>query len=173
MKLKVERIESPVGTFWAASNSTRICSLGFSEGEKRLRAGLVRRFGSVEFLEDEGVSELRLALGAYFSGKWDSLGELPLNLGGTAFQLRVWEQLRLIPVGETRSYKNIAQELDCEGGERAVGGANGANPVALLVPCHRVIAHDGKLGGYGWGIARKEWFLHHEGSCVGEVERGR
>jgi methylated-DNA-[protein]-cysteine S-methyltransferase len=87
---------------------------------------------------------------------------LKLQLEGTSFQKRVWNQLMKIPYGKTKSYKDVAKAIRNEKAVRAVGGANGKNSFAIIVPCHRVIAHDGTLGGYGGGLWRKEWLLEHE-----------
>ncbi|XKE46157.1 methylated-DNA--[protein]-cysteine S-methyltransferase [Halomonas organivorans] len=101
----------------------------------------------------------------YFVGSRHSF-ELPLAPEGTDFQRRVWQALSTIPFGETRCYAEIAEQLGCKGGQRAVGAANGKNPLAIVVPCHRVIGSDGRLTGYAAGIGRKQWLLAHE---AGEV----
>jgi len=87
---------------------------------------------------------------------------LPLALVGTPFQKKVWHELRRIPFGETVSYKQVAQAIGNPQAVRAVGTANGKNPIPIIIPCHRVIRHNGNLGGYGGGLSRKEWLLHHE-----------
>jgi methylated-DNA-[protein]-cysteine S-methyltransferase len=107
-------------------------------------------------------------LAEYFAGDRRAF-ELPLQLDGTSFRLRVWEALRRIPCGETRTYAGLAAELGSPGAARAVGQANRSNPVPILVPCHRVVAADGALGGYlgeaaGTGTAIKRWLLEHESS---------
>jgi len=104
-------------------------------------------------------------LSAYFTGELRQF-DLPLRLKGTPFQLSVWEQLLKIPYGETRSYLDIARELGNPGAVRAVGAANGANPIVIIVPCHRVINSSGKLGGYGGGLWRKAWLLRHENEML-------
>jgi methylated-DNA-[protein]-cysteine S-methyltransferase len=101
-------------------------------------------------------------LQAYFAGKRHEF-DLPLRMEGTEFQQRVWQELRRIPFGETRSYGQLAKRLNNPNGSRAVGLANGRNPIAIIVPCHRVIGADGSLTGFGGGIDRKEWLLSHEG----------
>ncbi len=101
----------------------------------------------------------------YFAGQRRSF-EVPLDLQGTPFQLRVWELLRHIPFGETRTYLDLALALGDPKAVRAVGAANGQNPVPIIVPCHRVIGQDGQLVGYGGGLWRKEWLLAHEGRPV-------
>ena len=106
------------------------------------------------------------ALGAYFDGDIGAPASLPAAPGGTAFQRRVWAALRAIPPGATTSYGALAAGIGAPAAIRAVGAANGANPVSLVVPCHRVVAADGALTGYGSGIARKRWLLDHERAHV-------
>jgi methylated-DNA-[protein]-cysteine S-methyltransferase len=103
-------------------------------------------------------------LKAYFAGELAAIEGLEVETGGTAFQRRVWASLRKIPLGQTVSYRVLATRLKCPGAVRAVGGANGANPVSIVVPCHRVIGSDGSLTGYGGGVQRKRWLLNHEGA---------
>ncbi|HVN52537.1 MAG TPA: methylated-DNA--[protein]-cysteine S-methyltransferase [Acidimicrobiales bacterium] len=100
-------------------------------------------------------------LEAYFEGERTSF-ELDLAPAGTAFQLEVWARLSDIPYGETVSYRDIAEQVGRPQASRAVGQANGRNPISIIVPCHRVVAADGTLGGYGWGLPRKRWLLDHE-----------
>ncbi|UYG07147.1 methylated-DNA--[protein]-cysteine S-methyltransferase [Halomonas sp. M4R1S46] len=107
----------------------------------------------------------RAQLAEYFAGTRQAF-DLPLTPEGTDFQCRVWQALETIPFGETRCYAEIAEQLRCKGGQRAVGAANGKNPLAIVVPCHRVIGSDGRLTGYAGGIGRKQWLLAHE---AGEV----
>lgn len=101
----------------------------------------------------------------YFEGRRRSF-EVPLDLRGTPFQVRVWELLQRIPFGETRTYLDLALALGDVKAVRAVGAANGQNPVPIIVPCHRVIGQDGQLVGYGGGLWRKEWLLAHEGRLL-------
>jgi methylated-DNA-[protein]-cysteine S-methyltransferase len=98
----------------------------------------------------------------YFEGELGALGELPLDARGTAFQQSVWEALRHIPIGETRSYGELARALGNPRAVRAVARANALNPIALAIPCHRVIGSDGELTGYAGGLPRKKWLLEHE-----------
>lgn len=107
----------------------------------------------------------RAQLAEYFNGLRQAF-DLPLAPQGTDFQRRVWQALSTIPFGETRCYAEIAEQLGCKGGQRAVGAANGRNPLAIVVPCHRVIGSDGRLTGYAGGIGRKQWLLAHE---AGEI----
>jgi methylated-DNA-[protein]-cysteine S-methyltransferase len=130
---------------------------------------------SGDWVENGTIDPLPLAarqLKEYFSGKRRDFN-LPLRMNGTEFQQRVWRELTQIPFGETRSYGQLAKRLNNPNGSRAVGLANGRNPIAIIVPCHRVIGADGSLTGFGGGIDRKEWLLTHEGHPVtGELPLG-
>ena len=108
------------------------------------------------------LAEARRQLEEYFSGKRRQF-DLPLALQGTAFEMEVWRRLQRIPYGQTASYKEIAEAIGRPGAMRAVGAANGKNPLAIIVPCHRVVGHNGNLTGYGGGLWRKKWLLDHEG----------
>ncbi|SHK76234.1 methylated-DNA--[protein]-cysteine S-methyltransferase [Halomonas caseinilytica] len=114
---------------------------------------------------NEITERARQQLAEYFAGERREF-DLPLAPEGTDFQQRVWEALTTIPYGQTRNYAEIAEQLRCKGGQRAVGAANGKNPIAIVVPCHRVIGSDGRLTGYAGGIGRKQWLLAHE---AGEI----
>jgi methylated-DNA-[protein]-cysteine S-methyltransferase len=114
--------------------------------------------------DPSGVAD---TLRAYFAGDVGALGSIPVRFDrGTPFQHEVWEALRTIPVGETISYAELAQRVRRPTAFRAVGAANGQNPIGVVVPCHRVIAADGTLGGYAGGLDRKAWLLEHEGAAV-------
>ncbi len=117
------------------------------------------------------MKEALQQLDEYFSGKRKNFS-VKLILKGTDFQKKVWKQLRKIPYGETVSYKDVARAIGNEKAVRAVGGANGRNHIVIVVPCHRVIAHDGTLGGFGGGLWRKEWLLKHEKKHGGRSFRG-
>jgi methylated-DNA-[protein]-cysteine S-methyltransferase len=110
---------------------------------------------------------IRARLRAYYGGELGALAEIPVRFDrGTFFQQQVWRALQGIPVGETISYAELARRVGRPSAFRAVGSANGQNPVAVVVPCHRVIAADGTLGGYGGGLDRKRWLLAHEGAMA-------
>ncbi len=113
--------------------------------------------------DDEALRPVAEQLAAYFAGRLTRF-DLPMRLSGTEFQQTVWCALRDIPFGETMSYGELARRVGRPGASRAVGLANGRNPVAIIVPCHRVIGSDGSLTGYGGGIDRKVWLLEHEGA---------
>jgi methylated-DNA-[protein]-cysteine S-methyltransferase len=120
------------------------------------------RFEDGALHEDPGASSFCARVRAYFKGDLCALDSAPLNPAGTPFQRAVWALVRAIPAGETRSYGEIARALGRPGASRAVGAANGANPVCLAIPCHRVIGASGALTGYAWGLHRKRWLLAHE-----------
>ncbi len=122
-----------------------------------------RHDARLEPWSDAEPSEARRQLEAYLAGERDAF-DLPVRLLGTAFQVRVWTALLDIPVGETRSYGELAAALGRPGAARAVGSANGRNPIPIVVPCHRVVGADGSLTGFGGGLALKQWLLEHEGA---------
>jgi len=126
-----------------------------------------RPFAADEIVVRADPFGLRGAFEAYFSGDAGRLDALPVVFAGSAFQNRVWQALRAIPAGETQSYGDIAKRIDAPKAVRAVGLANGANPIALAVPCHRVIGSNGSLTGYGGGLGRKKWLLAHEARYAG------
>lgn len=109
----------------------------------------------------DGLSRVREQLDQYFAGQRCEF-EVPVHLNGTEFQRRVWDRLRTIPYGQTRSYGDIAAHVGGPKTTRAVGVANGRNPIAIIVPCHRVVGTDGNLVGYAGGLERKRWLLDHE-----------
>jgi methylated-DNA-[protein]-cysteine S-methyltransferase len=110
------------------------------------------------------IAAVKQQLKAYFEGVPADFADLALAPQGTPFQLRVWQELRRIPRGQAISYKELAERLGNPKASRAVGQANGSNPIPLIIPCHRVIAADGSLGGYSSGLERKRWLLRHEGA---------
>ncbi|WP_233994159.1 bifunctional DNA-binding transcriptional regulator/O6-methylguanine-DNA methyltransferase Ada [Porphyrobacter sp. AAP60] len=156
-------LETSLGPMLVAATDKGVCCLAFGEGEAELRA----RFPRAELVAaGEDFRDLFAAVlaaveqpGANISGS----AAIPLDVKGTAFQQRVWEELRRIPHGETRSYGELAAALGNPKASRAVGGANGANNVAVLIPCHRVIASEGTLGGYAYGLDIKAELLRREG----------
>ena len=152
-------VPTSLGAMLVAATDKGVCRLSFAEG----REELARRFPKAELVE--GGSEFADLLARVVAAVEQPgvAADIPLDVVGTAFQHRVWDELRRIPAGETRSYGQLAAALGQPGASRAVGGANGANPVAVLVPCHRVVAADGGLGGYAYGTAIKRELLRREG----------
>ena len=151
--------DTALGRLLVAATDKGICSLNFDDDEARLR----RRFPNATILADDG-SIAPLVAQALSQIDKPGVHELPIDVRGTAFQERVWAELRKIPPGETRSYADIAAAIGDPKATRAVGTANGSNPVAVLVPCHRVIRSDGSLGGYAGGLERKRKLLAAEGA---------
>lgn len=165
MKPWLHRIESPLGPLQAAVNAAgALVYLGFAEHEPRERMMRGLEEAAPELARDPALLEpLRRELGEYFRGERRAF-DVPLDLHGTPFRRRVWEELRRIPFGTTIPYGELAKRLGDPNLGRAVGTANGANPVSILVPCHRVIGADGRLTGYAGGLALKEALLRHEGA---------
>jgi len=166
-------IATPLGDMLALASDEGLCALEFttvagpSRSQNpltRLNDRLKRWFPPHEIVDRETptIGRARDWLTAYFSGTTAEIGGLPLDMRGAPFEKRVWVALRAIPPGETTSYGAIAQALGSAGASRAVGAANGANPIAIIVPCHRVIGASGSLTGYGGGLARKTWLIDHE-----------
>ncbi|MBA3963504.1 MAG: bifunctional transcriptional activator/DNA repair protein Ada [Chthoniobacterales bacterium] len=162
--LFAQRLETPLGAMVAVADDIGLRLLEFAEGHALEREiGNLRKQLQTNVVPGEHpyLAQIQDQLAAYFSG--ESLEfDIPLSPIGSAFQLRAWEVLRRIPVAETRSYSWMAQQLGITGAQRAVGRANGTNPLAIIVPCHRVIRADGSLCGYGGGLWRKKWLLEHE-----------
>ncbi|QIK79472.1 methylated-DNA--[protein]-cysteine S-methyltransferase [Sphingomonas piscis] len=150
--------ESALGPLLIAATPKGICRLTFGEDESSLR----RRFPNATILEDDGTIAPLVGKALSAISAPHAEADLPLDVRGTAFQEAVWAELRKIPAGETRSYADIAEAVGKPGAVRAVGTANGANPVAVIVPCHRVVRSNGSLGGYAGGLDRKRLLLETE-----------
>ena len=145
---------SPLGTVAIAATDKGLCSVKLGDQGERL---LKEEFSEAELVRDV-LADYKSRILAFVRGE-ASLARLPLDIRGTVFQRKVWDELRRIPRGETRTYRQIARAVGAPDAVRAVGSACGANPVALVVPCHRAIRTDGGLGGYAWGLARKKKLL--------------
>ena len=148
-------IASPIGRLFVASTAANVSEIRFhtrmSSRQKRLR------HDSLDGIVKTAVDQLE----SYFRGELQEFN-LPLSPGGTSFQQRVWAELRRIPYGETASYGDIAKRIGSPGAARAVGAANGSNPIPIVIPCHRVIGSDGSLTGFGGGLKIKKWLLELE-----------
>jgi methylated-DNA-[protein]-cysteine S-methyltransferase len=160
--LDYDEFESPIGRILFAADDGGICALDYAGYESRMEDLLKRRFGAFEFRRGADPFQLRPRLQSYFVGELHALDDTPVSMGGTAFQAEVWKALREIPAGHTRTYGELAERLGRAQAARAVGHANSLNPVAIIVPCHRVIGASSALTGYAGGLARKEWLLRHE-----------
>lgn len=162
----IERIPTPTGMMLLLTDDReRLRSLDWDDHEARLQHLLNLHYGAgaTRLEASPRISNAGHAIEAYFAGELSAIGALRTETGGTVFQREVWKALRAIPVGETSSYGQLAASIGRPKAVRAVGLANGANPVALVVPCHRIIGSDASLTGYGGGIERKRWLLEHEG----------
>jgi O-6-methylguanine DNA methyltransferase len=157
--------DTPVGPMLALASDQALCALEFWDPGRmsRLEARLRRWFGPHEIVDAQNAVLIGTGewLATYFAG--GSPVDPPLEMRGAPFEMRVWSALRTIQRGTTTSYGEIARQLGAPGASRAVGMANGANPIAIIVPCHRVIGANGTLTGYGGGLDRKAWLLSHEG----------
>ena len=173
MQLYRTHLPTPLGDMLALSSDEGLCALEFTtvkgrgRGEERLsrlNARLGRWFPPHQIVELETpvIARTRRWLEDYYAGRAADISEIRLDMRGAPFERRVWTALRAIPAGQTTSYGAIAQALASPGASRAVGAANGANPIAIIVPCHRVIGSSGSLTGYGGGLDRKTWLIDHE-----------
>lgn len=165
MKTTIETaaVETPVGPIRLYAKGGALVASCFEEAVPRLLARLEARFGPLEIRDEADPAGAVSALRRYLAGEAGALDALAVDAGGTWFQRAVWEALRAIPCGETVTYAEIARRVGRPRAVRAVGAANGANPVSVVVPCHRVVGRDG-LRGYAGGLPRKEWLLAHEGA---------
>ena len=158
-----DRIETPIGTMTLLARDGVLLLLEFDDADARIEKGMKLRFGDCETVSTEDPFGLSTKVRDYFAGQLGAIDGIATDGGGTDFQRRVWAELKRIPCGVTISYRELARRLGDRNAMRAVGLANGRNPIAVVVPCHRVIGADGSMTGYGGGIERKIWLLRHEG----------
>ena len=163
MKLRQTSLTTPMGRVHLVTAPAGLCALSWEAGWEAARLALARRFGTLQFEEDPYLGGIPDLLRAYFNGALGALGAIPTDPGGTPFQRRAWAALRQIPAGSTWSYGQQAAFMGRPEAARAVGQANGSNPIPIVVPCHRVVAATGQLGGFSSGLERKRWLLRHEG----------
>jgi methylated-DNA-[protein]-cysteine S-methyltransferase len=164
MHLRLERRTSPISSLLLVTDNDGVLrALEFADHEARMHRLLGEHYGGYTLQEGAAPVSLTRALDAYFDGSIDVLADVRIATGGTPFQREVWNALRAIPAGTTITYGQLAASLGDAGASRAVGAANAANPVPIVVPCHRVIGANGALTGYGGGLPRKQWLLDHEG----------
>ena len=158
-----DRIETPVGPMVLLARDGVLLLLEFDDATDRVAREMRKRFGAADVQPADDPFGFSARLKAYFAGDLKAIDGIATDGGGTAFQRRVWAELRRIACGTTISYGELAGRLGDRNAMRAVGLANGRNPIAVVVPCHRVIGADGSMTGYGGGIERKIWLLRHEG----------
>jgi methylated-DNA-[protein]-cysteine S-methyltransferase len=161
-----DRISTPIGDMILVARDGAVLLLEFEDASDRIARELQSRFNGNELQPAANPFGLSEKIRDYFAGQLTAIDDVLTDGGGTAFELRVWAELRRIPCGQTISYGELATRIGNKNAMRAVGLANGKNPVAVVVPCHRVIGADGKLTGYGGGLYRKEWLLKHEGALL-------
>lgn len=164
MKIEIAEIPSPIGDIIVACRERAVVALRFADGDGEITGPLRRRFQGSETGSGPHADAVAARLRDYFAGDLHTLDGVTVDTGGTPFQQAVWSRLRRIPPGRTASYGEIAAAIGAPAATRAVGAANGANPIGIIIPCHRVIGADGTLTGYGGGLDRKRWLLEHEGA---------
>ena len=161
-----DHIETPLGTMLLLARDGALIGLEFDDHPERVARDLRLRYGSSERFPADNPHGFSDRVRAYFAGDFKAIEDVPTDGGGTEFQRRVWDELKRIRCGTTISYGELATRLGDKNAMRAVGLANGRNPISIVVPCHRVIGADGSLTGYGGGLRRKEWLLKHEGALL-------
>ena len=155
-------VNCSLGYLLVAATNQGICAIKLGDCPEELTRVLLSEFERAEVIRDDQIYQNWIEqILNFIAGKEPNL-DLPLDIRGTAFQQQVWQALQQIPYGETRTYSDLAKDLERPKATRAIGNACGANPIALIIPCHRVIRSDGRLGGYRWGIERKQKLLARE-----------
>jgi methylated-DNA-[protein]-cysteine S-methyltransferase len=160
----LDRLPTPIGTALLVTDSDGVLrALDWEDHDPRIRQLLRLQYGAVILQDARAPKEMRAALSAYFKGDLDALRAIQWRVAGTPFQRKVWNALPKIRAGTTMSYGALAAKLGSPNAMRAVGHANGSNPISVVVPCHRLIGANGALVKYGGGLERKRWLLQHEG----------
>ena len=163
-----EQFATPTGTMLLVTDAQdQARALEWEDHAARMHQLLRLQYGAVRMEPKLGASGVRRAVEAYYGGALAAIADLPVITAGTAFQRAVWAALRRIPLGGTTTYGGLATQLGRPKAMRAVGMANGSNPISIIVPCHRVIGANASLTGYGGGLERKRWLLRHEGALPG------
>lgn len=167
LELLIDRIDTPIGEMIViADREGNLRVIDWTDHEARMLKFLERHYGKGKFKLTPAINPggLSQAIRNYFNGDLTAIDNLPTKTNGTSFQRQVWQALRKIPLGTTISYGELAKRIGRPKAVRAVGLANGSNPIGVIVPCHRVIGSNGSLTGYGGGLNRKRWLLEHEGA---------
>jgi methylated-DNA-[protein]-cysteine S-methyltransferase len=163
----LDRLATPIGIALLVTDAAgALRALDWEDYEHRMRELLRLHYGVVELNDQPAPAAMRTALSGYFDGDLGQLSGIAWRIAGTPFQQKVWNALAQIPAGTTMSYGALAARIDTPKAIRAVGHANGSNPISVVLPCHRLIGADGSLVKYGGGLARKRWLLRHEGVAV-------
>lgn len=161
--LLTDTVESPIGRLVLVFDAGRLCALDYADNTERMTRLLRQRYHRFRLCEASTPLGVTQQLRAYLGGKLDAIDSIQVDPGGTAFQQKVWEALRTIPPGTTRTYRDVAEQIGRPSAWRAVGRANALNPISIVLPCHRLIGANGALTGYAGGLERKHWLLRHEG----------
>jgi methylated-DNA-[protein]-cysteine S-methyltransferase len=163
----LDRLQTPIGVALLVTDADGVLrALDWEDFEPRMKQLLRLQYGPVDLKDARSPKDLKAALSGYFKGELDRLNAITWRVAGTPFQQKVWNALPKIPVGTTMSYGALAAKLNSPNAMRAVGHANGSNPISVVVPCHRLIGANGSLVKYGGGLKRKRWLLKHEGVAV-------
>jgi methylated-DNA-[protein]-cysteine S-methyltransferase len=163
----VDRLKTPIGTALLVTDADgALRALDWEDFEARMKDLLRRQLGTIGLKDGRAPHAIRSALSGYFDGDLGRLRAIEWQVAGTPFQRKVWTALAKIPAGTTMSYGALASRLKMPKAVRAIGHANGANPISVVVPCHRLIGANGSLVKYGGGLHRKRWLLRHEGVAV-------
>ena len=163
----IDRLDTPIGVALLVTDAEGVLrALDWEDYAPRMKELLRLQYGVVVLNEARAPGDMRKALSAYFKGDLDRLGMIKWRVAGTPFQQKVWHALPSVPAGTTMSYGALAAKLEAPNAMRAVGHANGSNPISVVLPCHRLIGANGALVKYGGGLSRKKWLLEHEGAVV-------
>ena len=169
MEFALDRVNSKIGALSLLSDGRALRALEFVDCEDRMIRHLRRLGPQARWRDADDPQGFSSCLRAFLDGRLEAIDEIPVAPQGSAFQHAVWTALRRIPAGETRSYGDLAAQLGRPAASRAVGRANGSNPVAIVIPCHRLVGSGGALTGYAGGLMRKRWLLTHEGVAVSDA----
>ena len=161
-----DEVPSAVGPIVFAARNARLVSLDFGDCRGRMLAGLAARYGPARLEPARDPFGVSRRIRAYLAGELGALDDILVEPSGTPFQREVWTALRGVPAGTTVTYAQVARAVGRPAATRAVGAANGRNPVSIVIPCHRMIGSNGSLTGYGGGLHRKRWLLQHEGAIL-------
>ena len=167
MNFALDRLPTPIGDLLIVwDDEDRVRALDWEDYEDRMRRLLRLQYrGEIDLHQGKAPDRIRDSLASYFAGDHAALDKIEVEIAGTPFQRKLWSALRSIPSGQTSTYGALAAKIGLPKAIRAVGAANGANPISIVLPCHRVIGSDRRLTGYGGGLDRKRWLLTHEGAA--------
>jgi methylated-DNA-[protein]-cysteine S-methyltransferase len=166
MELLIDKFDSALGKILLVSDGERLCALDYADYEHRMMMLLRRHYAMFQLRKADDPQGFSTLLRAYLAGDIACINHILVNTGGTIFQQQVWSALRTIPPGTVFTYGELATQLGKPTAYRAVGMTNALNPIAIVVPCHRLVGADGTLTGYAGGLERKRWLLQHEGVRV-------